>query len=641
MPPNPRARPHPIEEWEAQKDVVRDAYLTQNMTLEDVAKTLAHHHDFVVNGRQLKEKVKAWGFELKKTARENYLAMSTVMSHRDTQGLETLFSVPKRLRREIYEPKQIRKEVVRKTDVPPSLPEAIETLATNRIWTLCPQVAQSPDGILRPSMCATAGLGGSTCDCTTLGEVPCYGCNDNTHHFEEDDFSSPCLTPDSSANATPNAAPWPEALGVNQLLVHTNVDSVMIDSPVPYPTSAIAPQGYKTDVSSRRPEESQLCPLATQEQSSAGLSSGSFDFSELTCSLFSCTSGVGTNRGATHEALMSGTVPPLATIDGAKMRVLEWAAPYFEQHHASTVSEIDIEQVKLAAGEKLRYMLKRDPDNQYIYPCIIWMSVICLFNNKTRDMIAFLAASCNVIDSDENLRKSLVHANSFRYLLAVFTKDEAGVERYGSHCHRSHAQISTLWGPDHPNSIVSLFLWAWHLLESNRYDEAIWPLTDCLQRAERTLGAHDIITIGCLNNLARAYSNTNQATRASDALETAMKRLEVLLDSLPSRQSWDLNPLYLTLSQRLAEHKISANDLASAELLLDQALHGRIRYYGIDHGYTWSTIEILCQLLVRAGRPTEAEQRRQRCLAQLNQARDDAWHQEHGLIVRRQRYWSE
>jgi len=129
----PPGRIHSREVWEGYRELVHDLYLKQNWKSQQVTDFLNETCGLAVTDRQVKNKIKDWKFNQKRTCAEFYRAMLVVANHRQAaNGLGTVFQVPKKDTRIEVPTKRIKKEVDRQkylVDLP-SIEEARRLLSS-------------------------------------------------------------------------------------------------------------------------------------------------------------------------------------------------------------------------------------------------------------------------------------------------------------------------------------------------------------------------------------------------------------------------------------------------------------------------------------------------------------------------------
>lgn len=81
-------------EWETQKSTIRRLYVDEEKTVKDV-QTFLGRTDFVVTQKQLKDRIKKWGFDIKNIKTDDMKAIARLRAKRKTEGKESTFRVNK------------------------------------------------------------------------------------------------------------------------------------------------------------------------------------------------------------------------------------------------------------------------------------------------------------------------------------------------------------------------------------------------------------------------------------------------------------------------------------------------------------------------------------------------------------------
>ncbi|KEF59823.1 uncharacterized protein A1O9_04671, partial [Exophiala aquamarina CBS 119918] len=278
-----------------------------------------------------------------------------------------------------------------------------------------------------------------------------------------------------------------------------------------------------------------------------------------------------------------------------KMHVSQWAGPWFWHAFGNGLA---LPTSKSDAIDILKRLLREQPDNQYIFPCLSWMILILGSNGKHAELKEFLTASCAVIDEETN--QNLLYSSIFHYALAVREKNTHDKRKYGENFARLHEPMKLVWRSDHPNVLVNLTFWAWYLLDEQRYPEAIELLEGSLPSFERVMGRHDLLAINCRTILSRAYEDTRNYPQAIFHLEQALQFM--------GNHRRELDAFSFELHGRLADLKKHNGDLASAEQHLRYCIQGRMQTFGLRDQSIWYFINLLCGLLGDTGRGRDIDQ---------------------------------
>ncbi|KAJ9621144.1 hypothetical protein H2204_011971 [Knufia peltigerae] len=112
--PNATTKLHPRRSWNRWRDTIGHLYLDENWTMPEIATHLTSY-GMVCNHRQIKNRLKDWGWELKKTPTRHYLAMMAVAEEmrKDGDDDDIVFRVPKRRSTEHYDLKRVSRACLR------------------------------------------------------------------------------------------------------------------------------------------------------------------------------------------------------------------------------------------------------------------------------------------------------------------------------------------------------------------------------------------------------------------------------------------------------------------------------------------------------------------------------------------------
>ncbi|KAK6371727.1 hypothetical protein LTS17_008550 [Exophiala oligosperma] len=161
--PNATTKLHPRRSWNRWRDTIGHLYLDENWTMPEIATHLTSY-GMVCNHRQIKNRLKDWRWELKKTPTRHYLAMMAVAEEMRKEGDDDdiVFRVPKRRGTELYDLKRVskaclrakkRSDQVQKDFVLPSVEDARLVLEDAgitadfvRVSDTSPEVSGDPEG---------------------------------------------------------------------------------------------------------------------------------------------------------------------------------------------------------------------------------------------------------------------------------------------------------------------------------------------------------------------------------------------------------------------------------------------------------------------------------------------------------------
>lgn len=581
----PAGRSHSREVWEGYRELVYNLYLKQNLSLARVTAFLNENYGLGITGRQLKNKIKEWGYDQKRTSAPFYRAMLVVANHRqDIDGLSTVFQVPKKASSEDFFTPRIKKEVDRQKGLVdwPSIEEA-ERLLIAKGYTWCtPNPRNNAECHYSPPQdIANAGIDQSEDWQWVTSDEEEEGLSLDTPVAIEHSPPYPPLhlIPGPPMAPLGNGSIDMESLAnLTESRLHISVElqahqhHACIGFPLPNGNNFVdlngcstshnlLPATYTLPSSPEHASHCRLCPSGHWHED--------FDFGE--------------------------TMDRLSLTDEHKMHVGQWAGPWF--WHAFG-GRLGIPTSKPDAIDTLKRLLRQQPDNQYIFPCLSWMITILGSNGKAAELKDFLTASCVVIDEETN--QNLLYSSIFHYALAVWEKNSADQRKYGENFARCHEPMKLVWRDDHPNVLVYVSFWAWYLLDGHKFAEAIGLLEGNLPSFERVMGRHDLLTINCRTILSRAYEGTENFAQAIFHLEQALQFM--------GNHRRELNAVNLELHGRLGDLKKQVGDFSAAEQHIRHCIHGRMEMFGLQDQAIWYFIDLLCELFGDSKRDRDIEQ---------------------------------
>jgi len=592
--------------WEEKKELILDLYLEQNRTCEQICAILKPEPAFrFITPRQLKSRFKEWDLMRKKISKELYVAMQVVYHHRTTQNLDTIFDAPIRKTRKLCKPQNIQKEIkrpnLRRKISWPSVERAQEILRDADVRCLTPPVCQGSDGYFHS--CPQAEPGSPSIMSASGGTflIPPHDDEADGESLEEEDDDDE----DEKEKYHHHYHHPARSLSGPLELGDSPRAPVVAHNPSSHTGALPGLQELGLDIKpvSGGPYTSSTERLTHNIHLRWQFGSNyheNFDFAETIQALgrmsLSATPD-GYHASASSVLGQNESGMPFLAPNAPKLTASQWAAPYFCQCFSDAETNGNPVLSKHTAMEAFRLMLRQDVNNQFIFPCLSWMVTVLGCNDKGRELQDFLSESCAVID--EVMGPNLTYGSPFHYALAICTENAADVEKYGSKFEQSHHQIKLLWGDNHPNVLVNAYYWAWHSLKKGHHSDVIKVLEMCRPASERIMGRHDLLTINCLVVLSRACEEMGNYPEAIVHLEDALQRL-----GNPPRI---LQAYRLVLIRRLGKLYGEVGNTDMAEMLLREALDGRLKYSRIHNAHTWGAFENLRDLLVHSGRAEEAK----------------------------------
>lgn len=583
----PPGRIHSREVWEGYRELVYNLYLKQNWKSQEVTDFLNDNYSLAVTDRQVKNKIKDWKYNQKRTCAPFYRAMLVVSNHRrDINGLSTVFQVPKKDTRVEVPTKRIKKEVERQKELVdlPSIEEAERLLlAKGYTW-----------GTPNPS-------NSTECPYSTLQDDVNFDIDRSeiwdwvTSDEEEDEPKNEPGAPTTAEHYQPYPPPHVTTGPTTTLPGTSSVDmeslTNLTESSLTITMNLQGPQ-HPIRMASSLPSNRNFVDLKGDFGGNTMFPTAytippTLDYINH-CRL--CPSD------HSHEDFDFGEAMDRLSLAGEqKMHVSQWAGPWFWHAFGSGLA---LPTSKSGAIDILKRLLREQPDNQYIFPCLSWMILILGSNGKHAELKEFLTASCAVIDEETN--QNLLYSSIFHYALAVREKNTHDKRKYGENFARLHEPMKLVWRNDHPNVLVNLTFWAWYLLDEQRYAEAIELLEGALPSFERVMGRHDLLTINCRTILSRAYADRRNYPQAIYHLEQALQFM--------GNHRRELDAFSFELHGRLAVLKKDNGDFTSAEQHLRYCIQGRMQTFGLQDQYIWYFINLLCGLLGDTGRGRDIDQ---------------------------------
>lgn len=560
------------QDWEDNKALIREQYLTQNQKLTVVTAFLNQNCGFEVTPRQVKAKIKEWAFDNKRTFGHHYRAMLVVANHRRREnGLDTVFLVPKNASVEEVCPARVKKEVDRQKGVLllPSLEEAETVLKAGNITWHLPRTENSAE----PLQFQIPNQDHANVNLSPSLDGQWAGINevDDAESSTGIAYSLPTsplelIAGSPAASLETSNADMESLVNLTEFGLHIAHD--IQQYPLQTHMQSVVPDGRPAAVGYALhglPDPSTMC--------------------------LSCPSGPHQDFDFWKPKALHYWCPAAEP----KMHVSQWASPWLWHAFGNRLGQ----PISKADGiDTLKRMLSEQRDNQYILPCLSWMITILGAYGKHAELQEFLSASCVVID--EVTGQDLMYNSTFHYALAVHQENDADKRKYGENFARYHEAMKLVWGEDHPNVLVNVSFWAWYLLDEQKFDRAIDLLEGTLPFFENVMGRHDLLTINGRAILSRAY-------RATGNLAQAIYQLEQALYFLGNYRQ-ELSAVSLELHGRLATLLKQAGQLLPAESHLRHCIDGSVQIFGLQDRSIWYHINLLCKILNGSGRHEEVDQ---------------------------------
>ncbi|KAI1618637.1 hypothetical protein EDD36DRAFT_37421 [Exophiala viscosa] len=684
---SPKTPCHSREEWEAWKAAIGRMYLDDNKTCREI-KAYLDKAQFSCTERQIKNRLSEWKFECKKTPAQHYMAMLSVTIALAHRGFDVVFDVPKRLAREDFTVKKVKKECDRirkkcdkdRTTFAIPSPEAAERALhdANIHWKAIAQEHQ-PGLVTQP--CPHPD---TTVDGYGLGQQyvapSLYESTGSQEYFPDGrastvhSFSTIHRSPGSSTRSSPNSDGSQKSSPRSPSSPGTvySDDSPETPQPIQSPTESLN-AGAPPNV------EGTNCSIALLTTKS-----GHGQTSSSLCRSIPAPYGIPEAANAVDDQnparpcknldavnmASSANAQILATILDTRAAVSQISKLYCKAEPSEDFDfseALDSMKVEDDCSDGVSTSAKSTTSNHKMNACR-WAAPYysqCFKNNSdktTGDRSKFQAM--------QMLKQCLKEDNPWVYPCLIWM-----VLVLGSHCRMQelasfvHASCEII--DQDPNmhesfTFAAPFHYTLAFTTGNDSDMNYWG--NCLPRAYEQIqhiwgerhpnflviahfyawhqlrrGNYDCgipLLRRCLPICEQVMGRHSLVTinglvMISRALEEtqnfrwAIEYLQTALDRLNGQRP-DLEKFRLTLLQRLAEIKLRhTDDLQTAEAQLFKVLYGRGFLGGLDERSTWSTVHSLCEVFNKTGRARQAIELLDYCTKRLDWERTRDWCIEH------------
>ncbi|KAL6246214.1 hypothetical protein RBB50_006449 [Rhinocladiella similis] len=612
-------------------------YLSDEITCGDIRAHLISN-DFACSEKQIKNRLREWNFECKKTPSGEYLAMFSYANSGRGRRYEVVFDVPKHLGRAYFSRNKIKKECDRlkikceRGHASFSLPsfedaEVILSDADIRTWR---KVAGSDCLLpLQPYPDSEA------CDYERnfLGEPPAIymdwivSVNDNVQVREvEVESESACASLENERTCPSPTVAQTSAMRLTNPHTISNGDSLaLIAKDSPYSQWTPCENNDLTWKPSNRDDQttSMTCAEPSTVSSHAVLMAVHMsDNARFLLDVLDTRRSLTSLREDWHKEELMSSLDVSGSQDiimdegdysnsdaGECFKPLEngFSGPRIDsdplvsqnsQSPKNSVDEITSEHDESQVISKVQQGLREAGD--WLLPGLLWQQLILGLNGQDKAYQDFLSTTCTAIEKAPDLENRHAISLPFRYALAEARQDSDGIARWGEDLPEAYARIKNSWGIGHPNSLIFAHYVAWHDLYCDRVENAITRLKETLAISERSMGLHSIVTISCLAILSRALDQNND-------LNGAIVYIEKALDRLDGRRS-DLEKYRSILLHRCGVLLRRTNRPHEAIQCLLVAFYGRLIMYSIESGELWSAITELSGAFLDIGQVQTADE---------------------------------
>lgn len=562
------------QEWATHLPRICDLYFSQRMTLEETQRVMRREAGFNATLRMYKGRIATMGVHPKKISMQKYLAMYVIAENFASLGQPVHFTGPSGLQSFKRTPAQVVKQLKRPHNLQPiTLDEANLILQAGCISVVVEPTAIKGQSSLKTTsdtVSATAGSSmGAQCE-----SPPCE-VSEYAQLSHSSGLSHRLKTNTNHSFNIPDRPSW-TASDYDQSETETPQTPIQHEAG----TLNLAGMTFIPDL---------LCRPRTLKDED-----DSFDFVEefnsFSLSDFSVTAI------PSLSATVKSRLLPQPVANPSRRIAVETAAPFLASLFPAQGLDTLIFSKNIAMY-RFKQILNTTPDNRYILPLLSWMSTVLSTNGQIDRLQDFVHECCQVFDEHREHGSAL--ATPYRYLLAFCEGDSIQMTQLGSQLASTTERLVQLYGPDHPNVLVSDYYRAWHeLTKPGGWGCARTILETCLRKAERVMGHQNLMTINCLTVLGRGFSENDLHEDARAILRDAVERLG--LTTLP------LQGYRLLILQRLAAEDEYLGDLKAAVRGYREVYEGRARLLPSSDPTTHAAMCSLARALRSDGSSREA-----------------------------------
>ncbi|KAJ9664555.1 hypothetical protein H2198_000206 [Neophaeococcomyces mojaviensis] len=316
--------------------------------------------------------------------------------------------------------------------------------------------------------------------------------------------------------------------------------------------------------------------------------------------------------------------------DGNRL-IVEFVAYYIQQTLAGFDTLDDYDHAdRVEARAKLKQML--DAENDQVLIAINWISAVIGSNDKGAQLSAFYEDCWTCVESSDSIASRIL-GPSIRFALLMHGVDQRTPQNLSASPTTRQRRLEVLAGTfngdkefqdsislvvqhghrDSSTHLILRYQYAWFLLQTGQTARSLEILLDSLSLAERLMGCNHLVTVSCYVIAARAYEKDGAVRLAMTYLEYAKFKFE----NCPN----PLQAYYHRLLERLASLQFDIGDYEPSLFNLERVLEFRVRTLGPRSGSTWETAHKLFPTLIKLGRGDEARKREE----ELRALHDDEW----------------
>ncbi|KAK6383705.1 hypothetical protein LTS17_002997 [Exophiala oligosperma] len=656
---NARSLHHPRDAWEIWREAIGHLYLAENRTCGYIKAFLISNH-FPCSERQIKNRLRDWKLERKKTPSQHYLAMMSVANNERNAGYEIVFKVPKRWGMEHFNLKKIKKECDRvkkrfgraHDDFSlPSLENARLVLRNAGITPFLGRPAPYPDISGAPGDYKRYSLGNPFATYTGW-IVP----SDDSVQVSGGDFErrSVCIFLENppTCHSSPTAVQT-SAIQVDNLCTIASGDDLA--SSLPMSVVVKNPPSPQWPLCEDNGMNWEPCILDDQPRSLA--------YPEPTTVLHDTLPTVAlcpdrtsfvialldTRSGFTSLQCYDFKEEPMTNFEISRNQDIIMKEGNYNNLHANQYSKpvesglfrrgIDIGPMDISHSSQdpkdfVNDITQDDDESRVVYglldgvgewllPTLIWMQVILASDGREKDLKQFLSNTCNTLEQAHYLENKDAFAVPFRYVWADLIRHSNGRIYWGQKLPFAQTQIINIQGFYHPNTFIIEHYTAWCDMYCGRLRKGVTTLKASLAVCEAYLGLDSIVTITRWVLISRGLEKQDNLDEALVYITKATKQLN------GSRS--DLAKYRFMILHRRGVIELQTNRLEEAEQHLLAALLGRFEVCGLEDNATWSSVSQYTHALVLTGRVDTATEVSDYFTRRLNWERNLEWtigHQE-------------